>query len=71
MKTSVYTKIFVLALVIFSALALVSYSRSKIAVKEDCSVSGKCNTKKIQSELMIWETFSKNLLSVPAGSDDE
>ncbi|HLY72193.1 MAG TPA: hypothetical protein VKR53_20810 [Puia sp.] len=71
MKTSVYTKIFVLALVIFSALALVSYSRSKTTVREDCSNSGKCNTKKIQSELMIWETFSKNLLSVPDGSDDE
>jgi hypothetical protein len=71
MKTSVFTKIFVLALIIFGALALVSYSRSKTAMKEDCSVSGKCDTKKIQSELMMWETFSKNLLSIPAGSDDE
>jgi hypothetical protein len=71
MKTSVYTKIFVLALVIFGALALISYSRSNTTVKEDCSVSGKCSTKKIQSEFTFWEAFSKNLLSVPTDSDDE
>jgi len=72
MKASVYTKIFVLVLVIFSALALVSYSRSKATSgKEDCSVSGKCNSKKIQSEFMIWEAFSKNLLSVPTGTGEE
>jgi hypothetical protein len=72
MKASVYTKIFVLVLIIFSALALVSYSRSKAAPgKEDCSVSGKCSSKKTQSEFMIWEAFSKNLLSVPTGTGEE
>ena len=72
MKTSAYTKIFVLLLLVFSALALISYSRSKTeAVKEECSGSAKCNAKRVQSEFIIWESFSKSLLPGAAGSEAE
>ncbi|HLX91722.1 MAG TPA: hypothetical protein VKR32_08570 [Puia sp.] len=71
MKTSVYTKIFVLLLLVFGALALVSYARSRTAgSKEDCSVSGKGDSRKVQGEFIIWEAFSKTFM-FPTSSCDE
>ena len=68
MKASAFTKLFILLLVVFSALALISYSRTNSAAKEECSGSTKCSGKKVQSEFIIWESLSKNLLS--GASDD-
>ena len=71
MKASVYTKILVSLLVIVSALALISYSRSKTATtKEECSGSVKCGGKKVQNEFIIWESFSNNLLSGATGCNE-
>jgi hypothetical protein len=71
MKPSVYTKIFVSLLVVLSALALISYSRSKTAsIKEECSGSAKCGGKKVQNEYIIWESFSTNLLSGTTGCNE-
>jgi hypothetical protein len=70
MKASVYTKILVSLLVIVSALALISYSRSKTAAKEECSGSVKCGGKKVQNEFIIWESFSNNLLSGATGCNE-
>jgi hypothetical protein len=71
MKSSVYTKIFVLILVAFGALALISYSRSETSAdKEECTGSSKCDAKKVQSDFLIWESFSKSLLSEAIGCDD-
>jgi hypothetical protein len=71
MKTSVYTKIFVALLVVFGALALISYSRSKYAAtQEECSGPAKSCSKKVQSEFLTWESFSKNLLSGDSWGDD-
>ncbi len=71
MQTSGYTKIFVLLLVVLSALALISYSRAKTTlVKEECSGSAKCGGKKIQNEYIIWESFSTNLLSGATGCNE-
>jgi hypothetical protein len=71
MKTSIYTKIFVLLLVVCSALALISYSHAKTAqAKEDSSGSGKCSAKTVQSEFIIWESFSKGMLFGTTGCDE-
>ena len=72
MKTPAYTKIFVLMLLVFGALVLISYSHAKtVATKEECSGSAKCDAKKIQSEFIIWESFSQSLLPGAAGSAAE
>ncbi|GEM_PF-5606498 len=68
MKTAAFTKIFIIMVLVFSALALISYSRSKTISKEDCSGSTQCANKSVHNEFIIWESLSKNLLS--GGSDN-
>jgi len=71
MKPSIYTKIFVLLLLVSSALALISYSRSKTAqVKEETTGSTKCSAKSVQSEFVIWESFSKSMLFGSTGCEE-
>jgi hypothetical protein len=70
MKTSVYTRIFIAMLVAFTALAIVSYSRAKPAVCQECPDSDKCDNKKVQSEFIIWESFAKNLLFGAIGGEN-
>jgi hypothetical protein len=71
MKPSIYTKIFVILLVVCSALALISYSRSKTAlVKEESAGSAKCSAKSVQSEFIIWESFSKSMLFGSTGCEE-
>lgn len=71
MKSSMYTKFLVLMLVVLGALALISYARSKnVPIKEECSGSTNCSGKKLQSDFIIWESFSKSLLSEASGCDE-
>jgi len=70
MNKGLYTRLFALAVIIFSALAFISYSHKRPVDTQDCSSSGSCSGKKVQSEFIIWESLSKNLLSNTAGNED-
>lgn len=64
MKYRTYIRLFLLILVASISLILISYSRSNNATpqKEECS--GKCDKKTGQTEFILWETLSRNLLSL-------
>jgi hypothetical protein len=62
MKNKTYIRLFLLAVIMVSSLILFSYTRNTDpAPKKEC-----CNEKceqKTQSDFIIWESISRNLLS--------
>ena len=67
MRTKTYIRLFFLSLVVAISFLFFSYSRRSISSLDDknsdCG-SGKCEQKKAQTEFIIWESFTRNLLSV-------
>jgi hypothetical protein len=65
MKYRTYIRLFLVILVASISLILFSYAHSNNAgapKKEDCG--GKCEQKKTQTEFILWESLSRNLLSL-------
>ena len=67
MRTKTYIRIFLLILVTSASLILFSYSRKKTTeTTQDQSTEcgGKsCGEKKAQSEFILWESLTRNLLT--------
>lgn len=65
MKAKTYIRVLLFILVASISLALFSYSRKNLSNGQaipDCS--GKCEQKKSQTEFILWESLSRNLLSL-------
>jgi len=65
MRSRTYIRLFFLILVTATSLILFSYSRKKTASPdiERSSECGKSCEKKAQSEFILWESLTRNLLS--------
>ena len=63
MKSKTYIRLFFLVLVVSISFILFSYSRSNSSADKENSDCGKCQQKKTQTEFIIWESLSRNLLS--------
>jgi len=65
MRSKTYIRLFLLILVVATSLALFSYSRKKADSNnvERSSECGKSCEKKAQSEFILWESLTRNLLS--------
>ena len=65
MKVKTYIRVFLFILVASISIVLFSYSRKNVSGSQcipDCS--GKCEQKKAQTEFILWESLSRNLLSL-------
>jgi len=66
MRSKTYIRLFFLVLVTAASLILFSYSRKKASPESErsseCSGSKPCE-KKAQTEFILWESISRNLLS--------
>jgi len=67
MRNKAYIRLFFLTLVVAASLAFFSYSRrassSDAGDKNSDCENGKCEKKNAQTEFIIWESLSRNLLS--------
>jgi hypothetical protein len=65
MKTKTYIRIFLVVLVASTSLILFSYSRKKVDtnVERSTECGGKDCEKKTQSDFILWESLTRNLLS--------
>ncbi|HZE83781.1 MAG TPA: hypothetical protein VE035_05690 [Puia sp.] len=63
MKSRTYIRLFFLILVTITSFLLFSYSRSAPSTCDENSDRGKCPQKKAQTDFIIWESLSRNLLS--------
>jgi len=63
MKSKTYIRIFFLILVAAISFLLFSYSRSNVAGDPESCENGKCPRQKAQTEFILWETLTHNLLS--------
>ncbi|HEY4209559.1 MAG TPA: hypothetical protein VGM31_22190 [Puia sp.] len=65
MKTKTYIRLFVIVLVASASLILLSYSHKKVSTSEERSTEcgGKSCDQKSQSEFILWESLTRNLLS--------
>jgi hypothetical protein len=63
MKLRTYIRLFLLALVTATSLALISYKHTKTtaADNKECTDGEKCCQKKVQTEFILWESISRNL----------
>jgi hypothetical protein len=64
MMRKTYIRLFFLILIVSISFLLFASSRRAAA---DCTTgddSGKCDQKKAQTEFILWESLSRNLLSV-------
>jgi hypothetical protein len=65
MRRKMYIRLFILVLVASMSLILFSYSRSRVSSDEESNgESGKCSQKKAQTEYILWESLTHNLLSL-------
>jgi len=65
MRSKTYIRLFFLVLVVAASLILFSYSRKKAEPNSERSSEcggSKCD-KKAQSEFILWESLTRNLLS--------
>ena len=66
MRSKTYIRLFFLVVVTAASLILFSYSQKKASTgsepSSECSGSKPCE-KKAQSEFILWESISRNLLS--------
>lgn len=63
MKSKTYIRLFFLILIVSISFLLFSYSHSISSARQENSDCGKCQQKKTQTEFIIWEALSRNLLS--------
>ena len=66
MRTKTYIRLFLLILVTSTSLILFSYSRKKSTepnVERSTECGGKSCEKKAQSEFILWESLTRNLLT--------
>ena len=66
MRSSTYIRLFFIILVTAASFVLFSYARTKTAVAEperSSECGGKSCEKKTQSEFILWESLTRNLLS--------
>jgi hypothetical protein len=64
MKPTTYIRLLLLILIVSISLILFSYSRKiPTASQKDPDCNGKCDQKKAQTEFILWESLSRNLLS--------
>ena len=60
-----YIRLFIVVLAASLSLALFSYNRSRTAPDEDPTGEvGKHGQKKAQAEYILWESLTRNLLSI-------
>lgn len=64
MKARSYLRLLFLALIASISIFLFSYSHKSSGSGEDNCESGKCSEKKSQTEFILWESITRNLLSV-------
>jgi len=66
MRSKTYIRLFFLLLVVATSLILFSYSRKKtdpnVERSSECGGSKSCD-KNAQSEFILWESLTRNLLS--------
>jgi hypothetical protein len=65
MKTKTYIRLFLVVLVASASLILLSYSHKNVKTNEERSTEcgGKSCDQKSQSEFILWESLTRNLLS--------
>jgi hypothetical protein len=65
MKRRLYIRLLILIVAASMSFILFSYSRSRASTDEDANGgdSGKCPQKKAQTEYILWESLTHNLLS--------
>ncbi|HVV02771.1 MAG TPA: hypothetical protein VHC96_01050 [Puia sp.] len=65
MKTKTYIRILLVVLVASTSLILFSYSRKKVDtnVERSTECGGKGCEQKTQSDFILWESLTRNLLS--------
>jgi hypothetical protein len=65
MQRKMYIRLLILILVASMSFLLFSYSRSGASTDEDSNgEGGKCPQKKAQTEYILWESLTRNLLSI-------
>jgi hypothetical protein len=65
MKRRMYIRLLILVLVASMSFILFSYSRSGPSADDDVNGdSGKCGQKKVQTEYILWQSLTHNLLSL-------
>jgi flagellar basal body-associated protein FliL len=65
MTKMMYIRLLVLILVASMSLLLFSYSRSQASSNDETNgEDGKCTGKKAQTEFILWESITHNLLSL-------
>lgn len=65
MKRQTYIRSLFLIIVVSVSFILFAYTRIRASHQEDCNnESGKCPQKKTQSEYILWESLTRNLLSI-------
>jgi cell division protein FtsL len=66
MRSKTYIRLFLLVLVTAASLVLFSYSRKKVSSENErsseCGGNKSCE-KRAQSEFILWESLTRNLLS--------
>jgi hypothetical protein len=64
MKPKTYTRLLLLILVVCISFFFYSYSRNTLSTSEkDPDCNGKCEKTKAQTEFILFESLSRNLLS--------
>jgi hypothetical protein len=64
MKPKTYIRLLLFILIVSISILFFSYSRKiPSAGQKDRDCNGKCDQKKIQTEFILWESLSRNLLS--------
>jgi hypothetical protein len=65
MQRRTYIRLLILVVAASMSLILFSYSRSRVSTDEDSNnEAGKCPRKKAQTEYILWESLTHNLLSI-------
>jgi hypothetical protein len=62
MKRTTYIRLSIFTLLLATSLVLISYSHKKATPDDkECTESEKGSQKKVQTEFILWESFSRNL----------
>jgi hypothetical protein len=67
MKRKLYIRLSILVLAVSLGLLLVSYARARSSRSDDPTTNecgNKCEGKKAQTEYILWESITRNLLMV-------
>lgn len=64
MKHKTYIRLFLLILVVCISFILFAYSRHNTTESQSNNECGKCVQKKAQTEFILWESLTRNLLSI-------